>query len=105
MEVYKDFFNCEVNLSEEAWEHISQHHIEIRKEVLRKVLESPDVILEDKRPRGSICRFLMFFQIINRRPARYHKAVVKYCPDGNFVVSAYTTDRVFRDVVFRKEEQ
>lgn len=96
-----------MNTANEGWLHIQSSHPEITIEELTIALQSPDEVRKSKFDKpNSKCTSQLFYRLKRPNPEQFTVVVVKFCPDGNFVTSAYSTDVMKTgETVFEKGER
>lgn len=95
-----------IKLTEEGWDHIGSAHPEITQSELTQVLQSPDEVRKSLKQRAvSRCNSVLYYRLRTPSPTRYTVVVVKFCPEGNFISTAYTAETMKNgETLFRKGE-
>ena len=96
-----------MQITPENLEHIATGHSEIAIVDIDGVLGNPDEVRKSAvaNPR-SRCRSEPYHQRRRHEPNRFVTAVVKLCPDRNWLVTAYMADAMKAgEAVIRKEQR
>ncbi len=100
MAAVRDFEGREVRLTEERWEHISEHP-EMRS-ALEETLRFPEVVVQSQSDPSARLHYRFYQRTIVA--GKYMCVVVKISGDDAFVVTAYLTDRIKKgETVWPKE--
>ena len=98
MEIFINYKNQDCIMSAEQYEHIHQRHPEATNELISKCLKDP---IEVRRSSSSIISYL-YYTFKNSK--LLFCVVLKECSDGNFISTAYTTNKMKNGkVIYMKE--
>lgn len=103
MEVLRDYEGRQIRLTEERWEHISEHpEMTAMRFALEETLLGPEVFV--KSMSYSDVRLYYRFYPETLVGGKYLCAVVKLTEGDAFVVTAYVTDQVKKGEVLWQEK-
>jgi hypothetical protein len=104
-----DYRGFKIELSDEAMEHIRKGHAEITVAVISETMVTPDEVRKSTQVKpSSKCTAELYYRrkSIAAGQVRWNVVVVKLCPDGNYVTSAYTAESLKQgDVVYPKPKK
>jgi hypothetical protein len=105
--VLKDYRGLEIQLSDEALEHIKKGHAEMTVEAIKQALQEPDEVRKSKhiKPSSKCHAELYYRRKEETEPGQWGVVVVKLCPDGNFVTTAYSSSILKGEIVYQKSEK
>ena len=100
-----DFQAHVIQVTTDAIEHIANDHPEITLTQIQTCLIEPVEVRKSKfNPVGSACETQLYYGFKTDSKNRYVIVVVKFCPDGNFLKTAYTGETMKTgELVFRKD--
>ena len=98
MEIFVTYKNEECLLTEEQKEHILGRHPEATNDLISKCLQDPIEV------RQSSSNKISHLYYIYKNKNRFFCVVIKICLDGNFISTAYTTNKIKEGkILFKKE--
>jgi len=107
--VLTDFRGFKIKLSDEALEHIRKGHAEITVAVVAETIANPDEVRKSTQIKpSSKCTAELYYRrkSVAAGQVRWNVVVVKLCPDGNYVTSAYTAETLKQgEVIFPKPKK
>lgn len=106
MILVQDFRGLAVQITPESLEHIASGHPDVAFSEIEAVLGDPDEVRRSAVITKTRCRSELYHRVKTRQPLRLTTAVVKLCPDGNWLVTAYTADSMKAgESLFKKESR
>lgn len=104
--VLEDYRSFKMNLEGDALEHIQNKHSEITIDEIQYALLDPDEVRKSINANpSSKCTVEIYYVRKDISKIRYTQVVVKFCPGGNFIVTAMTTNKIKSgDVIYKREE-
>lgn len=107
--VLTDYRGFKIELSDEALEHIRKGHAEITVAVVAETIGKPDEVRKSTQIKPtSKCTAELYYRrkSVAAGEVRWNVVVVKLCPDGNYVTSAYTAETLKQgEVVYPKPKK
>ena len=107
--VLTDYRGFKIELSNEALEHIRKGHAEITVTVVAETIATPDEVRKSTQVKpNSRCSAELYYRrkSISASHTRWNVVVVKLCPDGNYVTSAYTAESLKQgEVIYPKPKK
>lgn len=107
--VLTDYRGFKIELSDEALKHIRKGHSEITVAVIAETMATPDEVRKSTQVKpNSKCIGELYYRrkSMAADQVRWNVVVVKLCPDGNYVTSAYTAESLKHgDVVYPKPKK
>ena len=104
-----DYRGFKIELSDEALEHIRKGHAEITVTVVAETISKPDEVRKSTQIKpSSKCTAELYYRrkSVAAGEVRWNVVVVKLCPDGNYVTSAYTAETLKQgEVVYPKPKK
>lgn len=88
MRVFKNYKDDECLLADEQEKHIQERHPEATAQLISQCLRAPLEI------RKSSSHFESYLYYILKTADRYFCVVIKCCLDGNYISTAYTTNKI-----------
>ena len=93
-----NYVNEKCFLTEEQEKHIFSRHPELTLEIISLCLSSPDEIRKSNS--NKICNLYYNYKC----EQRFYCVVLKVCTDGNFISTAYTTNKIKNgELIYKKE--
>lgn len=98
MRVLINYLKEEYYLSADQQDHINQRHPEATTELISICLLNP---LEIRKSSSNKIAHLYY---IIKNKQRFFCVILKICEDGNYISTAYTTNKIKHgDIIFKKE--
>jgi len=98
MDTFLNYKEEKCYLTEEQQKHITNRHPDVNLELISKCLLSP---LEVRKSSSKTVSHLYYITKIKNK---FFCVVLKICADGNFIATAYTTNKIKAGQIIYQEE-
>lgn len=107
MMTFKDFRNFDIYITDEVWQHIIEKHSDVTLKAVERALKQPDLVIREELDDLSEVDYDLYYEVrvSLSKKQRFFKVVVKICPDGNFLATAYIDRRMAEGrLIYQREE-